>query len=96
MSRRDAVALPSTLAALSIWALTPISYLPGVLHSFLRRGDGNSGPTSGQDRHQYYFISPGFLITRIVGYSLTARWLFKSEPEIERLLPPIEITTNQN
>jgi hypothetical protein len=38
-------------------------------------------------RHDY-LIEIGFLVTRIVGYSLMARWLFKGGPEIEDLLMP--------
>jgi hypothetical protein len=37
---------------------------------------------------QRYLIDLGFLITRIVGYSLTARWLFKAGPELEQLFSP--------
>jgi hypothetical protein len=29
-----------------------------------------------------------FLVTRVVGYSLMARWLYKGGPEIEELLLP--------
>jgi hypothetical protein len=40
-------------------------------------------------RH-YYLLILGFLLTRIVGYSLMARWLYKGGPEIEELLLPAE------
>jgi hypothetical protein len=40
-------------------------------------------------RHSH-LISLGFLITRIVGFSLMARWLFKGGSEVEELLLPSE------
>jgi hypothetical protein len=64
--RRGAAVLAGTLAALSIWAPTTISYLSGVLRSFLRYGDGSSERTSVQHWRQYCLISLGFLIGRIV------------------------------
>jgi hypothetical protein len=33
-------------------------------------------------------ISLGFLITRIIGYTLMAMWLFRCGPDIEELLLP--------
>ena len=33
----------------------------------------------------------GFLITRIVGYSLMAAWLFRCGPDIEELLLPVHL-----
>jgi hypothetical protein len=33
-------------------------------------------------------LAIGFLITRIVGYSLLARWLFRGGHEVEELLLP--------
>jgi ABC-type anion transport system duplicated permease subunit len=90
MSKKDAVVLASrTLATLLIvWALTEVSHLPSALHSFLHynaevasRGTDYLRPS--------YLITLGFIITRIIGYSLMARWLYKGGPEIEELLLPV-------
>ena len=91
MSRKDAIVLASrTLAVLlTVWALTDVAYLPGSLHSFLHYlyDERPSTPGVPYMRH-YHLISLGFLITRIVGYSLMARWLYRGGPEIEELLLP--------
>jgi hypothetical protein len=91
ISRKDAVTLASrTLAVLlTVWALTDVSYLPERLHSFLHYLNHEPASSSAIEygRH-YYLIGLGFLITRIVGFSLMARWLFKGGPEIEELLLP--------
>jgi len=91
MSRKDAVVLASrTLATFfAVWALGEVSYLPGSVHSFLRYAgqDPLSVSASLYYRH-YYLIALSFLVTRIIGYSLMARWLYKGGPEIEELLLP--------
>jgi hypothetical protein len=78
MSREDAVVLASRSLALlfTVWALSEVSYLPDRLYSFLQYG-----------RHSY-LISLGFLVTRVVGFSLLAMWLRKCGPEVEELLFP--------
>jgi len=92
MSRKDAVTLASrTLATLLIvWALSDVSYLPEKLHAYLHYLN-HEPASSGIDylRH-YYLIELGFLIARIVGYSLMARWLYQGGSEIEELLLPPE------
>lgn len=89
MSRKDALVLASRALALvfGVWALSEISYLPEILHSFLRyvNPDPGSSPAIQYWRH-YYLIRLGFLVTRIVGYSLMARWFYKGGPEVEELL----------
>jgi hypothetical protein len=93
MSRKDAVLLASrTLAVLlTIWALTDGSYLPERVHSFLRYL--NYEPVASNSiqywRH-YTLIALGFLIIRIIGYSLMAVWLFKCGSDVEELLLPTE------
>ena len=93
MSKKEALLLASrTLATLLVvWALTEVSHLPGTVHSFLNYS--NRGPESSPGveymRHSY-LIALGFLITRIIGYSLMASWLYKGGPEIEELLLPRE------
>ncbi len=89
-SRKDAVLLASRSLAvlLTVSALIEASYVPERLHSFLHYF--NLGPASAYNdymRH-YYLIALGFLITRIVGFSLMALWLHKCGPEVEELLLP--------
>jgi hypothetical protein len=95
MSRKDAVVLASrTLAVLFIVsALIEVTYLPERFHAFLHYV--NQEPASSaaiQYWRHYYLISLGFLIIRIIGFSLMALWLRKCGPEVEELLlPPEEI-----
>jgi hypothetical protein len=91
MSRKDAVLLASrTLAALLIvWALSDLSYLPERLNSFLRYSSQEPISTIAVQywRHNS-LLALGFLITRIIGFSLMAMWLRKGGPEVEELLLP--------
>jgi hypothetical protein len=91
MSRKEAILLASrTLAVLFIVsALIEGSYLPERLHSFLRyvNQEPASSTTIQYWRH-FYLISLGFLIIRLVGFSLMALWLRKGGAEIEDLLLP--------
>ena len=89
MSRKDALILASrTLASLlSVWAVSEVSYLPESLHSFLRYINQEPGSSiSIQYWRHDHLIRLGFLVTRIVGFSLMARWLYKGGPEVEELL----------
>jgi hypothetical protein len=91
MSRKDAVVLASrTLALLlTVSALTEVSYLPERLHSLLHYlKHPPTSLTSIQYGHHYYLIQIGFLVTRIVGYSLLAKWLYKGGSEVEEVLLP--------
>jgi hypothetical protein len=97
MSRKDAVVLASrTLALLlTVWALGEASNLPGDLHSFLRYNKPELGSSIAvQYSRHYYLIRLGFLITRIVGFSLMARWLYKGGSEVEELLLPSDLEEN--
>ena len=91
MSRRDVIVLTSRALAvlLIVSALVEASYLPERVHSFLRYL--NSEPAASNSiqywRH-YYLISLGFLVTRVVGFSLVGRWLYRGGPEVEKLLLP--------
>lgn len=91
ISRKDGVMLASrTLATLLIvWAMNEVSHLPGTLHSFLNYLNRESSSSPGVEymRHSY-LISLSFLITRVIGYSLMAMWLYKGGPEVEELLLP--------
>ena len=92
MSRRDAVVVASRALSvlLTVWALTEVSYLPEFLHSLLHYSDQGLQASASylQYMHRYYLLRVGFLVTRIVGYFLMARWLYKAGPEIEELLLP--------
>lgn len=96
MSRKDAVTLASRSLAtvLIVWTLGEVSYLPSRLHSYLHYLN-HEPASSGIDylRH-YYLIELGFLVVRIVGYSLMARWLYQGGHEIEELLLPSESEEN--
>jgi hypothetical protein len=94
MSRKDAVVLASrTLAVLlTVWALTDVSYLPERVHSFIHYFNQEVPPSiATQYLRHYYLIELGFLVTRIVGYALVAKWLYKVGPEVEELLLPSEL-----
>ena len=95
MSRQDAIVLASrTLAALlTVWALTEASHLPEYIQSFFHYAEYEPTLATNlqylQYWRQHYVIELGFLIVRIVGFSLTARWLFKVGPEVAELLLPV-------
>jgi hypothetical protein len=89
MSREDALVLASRALALlfAVWALGEVSYLPERLHSFLYYINQEPGTSTAiQYLRHYYLITLGFLVTRILGFSLLARWLYKGGPEVEGLL----------
>jgi hypothetical protein len=96
MSREDAVVLASrTLAVLvTLWVLTDISYLPGYALSFRHYAEHEvTAPTNAaywQYWSHHYLVDMSFLITRIIGLSLMARWLFRGGTEVARLLLPTE------
>ena len=89
MSGKDAVVLASrTLALLlTVWALVEVSYLPESLHSFLRYMNQEPGSSTViQYWRHYYLIRLAFVVARIIGFSLMARWLYQGGPEVEALL----------
>jgi hypothetical protein len=92
MSKKDAVVLAGrTLATLLIvWALTEVSHLPGTLQSYLHYVNHELSSPSVEYMRHYYLIILGFTVTRIVGFSLMARWLYRGGREIEELLLPAE------
>jgi len=91
MSRKDAIALASRALALLLFvtALSEVSYLPDRVYAFLHHTNQESVlSTASEYWYHYYIISMGFLIVRIVGFSLLARWLFRGGPEVEEVLFP--------
>jgi hypothetical protein len=93
MSRKDAIVIASRALSvfLTVWALTEISYLPEFLHSYLRyTSEGIVQTEYVHYMHHYHLLRLGFLITRIVGYALMARWLYKGGQGVEALLFPAQ------
>jgi hypothetical protein len=89
MSRKDALVLASRALAVvfAVWALGEASYLPEFLHSFRHYiNQEPSSSTAVQYWRHYYLIRTGFLVTRMIGYFLMARWLYKGGPEVDELL----------
>ena len=100
MSSEDVVVLASRSLALllTVSALIELSYLPGSINSFRHYvGVELSSPSATQYYRQANLISLSFLVVRIIGYSLLARWLFKGGPEVVNLLLPStsEIVVNE-
>ncbi len=91
MSKEEAVILASrTLGLLMIvWALADLSHLPGTAYTFIHYANVElSSPAVTQYYRHSDLIALCFLITRIIGFSLLARWLFQAGPEVvEALLP---------
>ena len=73
---------------LIVYALVALSVLPESLYA-LRHYARETEPTVRTEylRHRYQ-ISLGFQITRIIGCSLMAWWLFRRGPDVEELLLP--------
>jgi hypothetical protein len=97
MSRKDAIVLASrTLAVLlTVWALGSLSALPETVYSFVRYVNLEPGSSNYvQYWRHHYLIELGFLVTRIIGYSLMARWLYRGGSEIEELLLPLAAEEN--
>jgi hypothetical protein len=91
MSRKEVVLLGSRLLAtlLTVWALSELSSLPGSVYSFLHYADGVSVMSgAAQYLRHHYLMSLGFLVVRIVGFSLVATWLFRCGPDVEEFLLP--------
>jgi ABC-type anion transport system duplicated permease subunit len=91
MSREDFAVLASrTLAVLlMVTALADVSYLPGSVHAFLHYTSVElSSPSATQYYRHANLIALSFLVTRIIGFSLLSRWLFKGGSEVVELLLP--------
>jgi len=98
MSKEDAVVLAArTLAVLlMVWAFSEASHLPGSIYTFIHyRQVELSSPSVTQYYRHSDLISLSFMITRIIGFSLLARWLYQGGPEVaEVLLPTIAEEVN--
>ena len=93
MPKSDAVLLASrTLAVLlTVWVLADVSHLPGAVYTFLHYASVElSSPSATQYYRHSNLIYLGFLIARIIGISLLARWLYNGSPDVAELLLPAE------
>jgi len=93
MSRKDAVGLvePNLGFAFNGVGFGRSFILACDLASFLRYINREPGAsTAVQYWRHYYLISLSFLVTRMISFSLLARWLFRGGPEVEELLLPDE------
>jgi len=92
MSKNDAVLLASrTLAVLfMVWALAEVSYLPALAYSLKHYLNIESASAYTEHMRHYELMQVGFLVTRIVGFSLFSTLLFKCGPDIQQLLLPVD------
>ncbi len=91
MSKEDVVVLASRMLGilLLVSALEGLTYIPGGIYTVLHYSQVElSSPSTTQYYRHTNLIHLSFLVVRIVGYSLLARWLFNGGPEVmEWLLP---------
>ncbi len=97
MSKRESAELAGRALAvlLLVWALAEIANLPGYVQSYLYYSSHANASPSNLDYWQYwrhhYLIDMSFVVAKIVGFALMARWLFKGGNEVaELLLPSVE------
>lgn len=95
MSRENAVRLAGRVLALlfTVCTLWELSHVPEYVQSFLHYDEFEIGPSTNIQYVEYwrhhYLIALGFLVARIVGFTLVSGWFFKGGPEVaELLLPP--------
>lgn len=94
MSKQEAIVIASRALAIlmSVWALVDVSYLPEYVQSYVHYMYYETTTSTDLRYLQYmqhiHLISLAFLVTRLIGYSLLARWLFKGGPDIAELLLP--------
>ena len=94
MSKQEDIVIVSRALAIfmSVWALAEVSYLPEHVQSYIHYMYYETTPSTNLRYLQYmqhiYLTSLAFLVTRLIGYSLLARWLFKGGPDIAELFLP--------
>ena len=99
MSRNEAVTLGARLLALllTIWALSDLLNVPSEVYSLLRYSGQLSVLSARNEYWRHYdVLLLGFTIVRFVGFSLTARWLYRGGPEVAEFLLPMESTASHN
>jgi len=90
ITRREGVILGSRILAILMLvnAFVGLSTLPEAVYSFRHYADGIASTSGSEYLRHHYLMILGFLITRIIGYSLMASWLFRCGPDIEEWLLP--------
>ena len=90
MSTKEGVVLASrTLATLLVvWVFSDLCSLPRDVYSFLRHGNTAVVTAASEYWHHYYLMTLSFTLVRIVGFSLTARWLYSGRPEVAQFFLP--------
>ncbi len=94
MSKEEAISVVSRALAvlISVWALAEVSYLPEHIQSYVHYMYYETTTSTNLSYLRYmqhiHFTTLAFLVTRLIGYSLLARWLFKGGPDIAELLLP--------
>ena len=73
---------------LSVWALSTLSNVPETAYAFLRHAEGPMTTAASEYGKHHYDMVLGFMITRLIGYSLMAAWLFRSGPGHRGVLLP--------
>ena len=98
ISTREAVVVGSRLLAilLTVSALVVLSNLPESIYSLRHYASEIEPSVRTEYLRHLYLITLGFQITRIVGYSLMASWLFRCGPDIEELLLPAHLREETN
>lgn len=94
MSKQEAIVVAGRALAvlMTVWALSAVSYLPEYVQAYLHYAYYESTASTNVRYVQYmqhsHLIDLCFLIARIIGFSLLARWLFKGGTEVNELLLP--------
>lgn len=93
ISTPEAVVLGSRILAISltVYALAALANVPETVYSFRHYSDEIASTAHVEYMRHLYLILLGFQITRIIGYSLMAAWLFRCGPDIEELLLPAHL-----
>jgi hypothetical protein len=91
MTRRDATVLVRRALALllTVLALSETTYLPEHVQAIFHHFEAESRAPGAHDYlSHYYLVRLTFLVTRIIGLTLLARWIYKGGSEVEELLLP--------
>jgi hypothetical protein len=97
MSKNDAVLLVSRTLVLYLilWVLTDLTYLPGLLFSFIHYWR-QAPPLSANNTYyrELDLIGLVFHLTKIIGLSILAGWLYRGGASVGALLLPSALQPN--
>ena len=99
MSRNEAVVLGARLLGLllTVWALSDLLSVPTEVFSLLHySSEGSVLSVTNEYWRHHYAMELGFTIVRVVGFSLTARWLYRGGPEVAQFVLRMESTTTDS